>query len=374
MSVLYDPKRKTYYCKYTYKDYTGATRWSTKRGFARKKDASAFEASIKSTRSGEPPVVRVNELCDAYIDDLEARGCSYNYRRYTLRHIRDHIKPQLGELNIKDVTPNTIRQWQKNLPEQWKASTKNLVRTTLSIIFRFAVSFYGLPRNPVQSVRGYKCTETKKYTVWTPDEFNAFIEQLPDVPLLKLIYQIMFFGGLRISEAKSLCPHNFDFASNQISVTHSFNRELKVNEKTKTPTSVRHISMPPALMQTAQALLQSLPLEPDDRIWSKGYDYATIAAKLKKAAQRANLPQITPHDLRHSHASMLIRNGVPVTDIARRLGHKTPATTLDTYSHFYESGDAEIAKKLSVLGGFESRVQLKGKKGRRIFVRRPRRN
>lgn len=60
------------------------------------------------------------------------------------------------------------------------------------------------------------------------------------------------------------------------------------------------------------------------------------------AAVAAGVPIIRIHDLRHSHASYLINNNVPILAISRRLGHASPAITLNVYSHLYERTETEV--------------------------------
>ena len=67
---------------------------------------------------------------------------------------------------------------------------------------------------------------------------------------------------------------------------------------------------------------------------------------LKRYAIKAGVPPIHVHDLRHSHASYLIHNNVPVTTISRRLGHANASVTLSVYSHMYEESAGNVAVML----------------------------
>ena len=67
------------------------------------------------------------------------------------------------------------------------------------------------------------------------------------------------------------------------------------------------------------------------------------------ATRRAGLTGVTPHSLRHSHASWSIAQGMNVLALSRRLGHAKPSITLDTYSHLWPGGDGEIADALDRL-------------------------
>ena len=64
---------------------------------------------------------------------------------------------------------------------------------------------------------------------------------------------------------------------------------------------------------------------------------------IHKYAVEAGVKEIRVHDLRHSHASLLINGGFPITTISKRLGHKSPKITLEIYSHMYAETSGKVA-------------------------------
>lgn len=70
---------------------------------------------------------------------------------------------------------------------------------------------------------------------------------------------------------------------------------------------------------------------------------SALDKEIKRIAGKAGLPLIRVHDLRHSHASMLINLGFSALEIADQLGHESVKTTLDTYSHLYPDKDQQLA-------------------------------
>ena len=74
---------------------------------------------------------------------------------------------------------------------------------------------------------------------------------------------------------------------------------------------------------------------------------SALDKEIKRVAAKAGLPTIRVHDLRHSHASMLIEMGFAPLEIADRLGHESVKTTLDTYSHLYPDKDQMLADRLN---------------------------
>lgn len=74
---------------------------------------------------------------------------------------------------------------------------------------------------------------------------------------------------------------------------------------------------------------------------------SSLINEIKKMADAAGVEQIRVHDLRHSHASMLIDMGIDILEISRRLGHESAKTTMDTYGHLYPDKDINLASRLN---------------------------
>ena len=83
----------------------------------------------------------------------------------------------------------------------------------------------------------------------------------------------------------------------------------------------------------------------NDRIFY--FQKTALAKEMKRVSERVGLKTIRVHDLRHSHASMLIDLGFSPLEIAERLGHESVKTTLDTYSHLYPDKDQQLADRLN---------------------------
>ena len=86
-------------------------------------------------------------------------------------------------------------------------------------------------------------------------------------------------------------------------------------------------------------------VQQNDRIFY--FTKHALDKEIKRISEKAGLPKIRVHDLRHSHASMLIDMGFDILEISERLGHESVKTTLDTYSHLYPSKQKGLADKLN---------------------------
>ncbi|MBB5182495.1 site-specific integrase [Catenisphaera adipataccumulans] len=147
--------------------------------------------------------------------------------------------------------------------------------------------------------------------------------------------------GMRFSEALALTPNDFDFAHQTVSVNKTWNYKGGGGFlPTKNKSSVRKIQIDwQTVMQFAQLTKNMNPEEPI--FIKKGEEYAkiynaTINGILERYCKKLNIPVITVHGLRHTHASILLFAGVSIGSVARRLGHASMTTTQKTYLHIIQ--------------------------------------
>ena len=143
--------------------------------------------------------------------------------------------------------------------------------------------------------------------------------------------------GLRFSEALALTPNDFDFAKHKISIDKTWNYKNAAGGfgETKNLSSKRIIQIDPKLNSQFSTLIKGLktnePIFVNGRIFN-----STVNSHLKNLCEKANVPVISVHSLRHTHASLLIFAGVSIASIAKRLGHSSVTTTQETYLHIIQ--------------------------------------
>ncbi len=340
MPAYRDEKTKTWYVKFRYTDWQGKSKQTTKRGFKTKKEALNYEHEYKAT-SEEKSDITVATLAEKYLEDrrLYVKASSYAALEQT---IRVHILPYLGEIKLTELTPATMRQWQNELKKQgFSATTLIDYHRRCSTLLNFAVKYYGLTANPLRTVGSIGQMESR-VDFWELSEFQHFMTFVKN-PRHKVCFLLLFYSGMRVGELLALNAGDFDFVKNQISITKS---KMHVNgdiTAPKTKYSVRAVDMPPAIMQEAKDYINRL-----DEVTEPLFvlTFSALTKALKNYATKAGLKPIRIHDLRHSHASLLIHSGFPITLISKRLGHKSPDITLKVYSHMYKESGAEVAQFL----------------------------
>lgn len=184
---------------------------------------------------------------------------------------------------------------------------------------------------------------------WTKDEFNLFIggKYFENKPASRTVFMTLYYTGMREGELLALTPADIDLERKEIRINKSYQRLNKEDVITapKTPKSVRTITIPDKLCACLKEYMDMCyELKSSDRMFP--YTKYFIYHEIEKGSKAAGVKRIRAHDIRHSHASLLIEMGFSPLLIAERLGHEKVQTTLDTYSHLYPNKQAEVAKKL----------------------------
>ena len=161
--------------------------------------------------------------------------------------------------------------------------------------------------------------------------------------------------GLRFSEALALSPLDFDFAEQKVKITRTWNYKNADGgfSDTKNFSSKRTLQLDPKLCFQISTLTKNIA--DDELVFVKGRVYNSLVNDyLKTLCEKAGVPVISVHGLRHTHASLLIFAGVSIASIAKRLGHSSVTTTQETYLHIIKElenqDNDKITQHLSMLG------------------------
>ena len=194
-----------------------------------------------------------------------------------------------------------------------------------------------IERNPTRKIiiKG-KPPREKKIKFLNQFEVQALIKTLNLRDEINWDWFILLVAktGLRFSEALALTPNDFDFSKQKIFVRKTWNYKVTKGEfqPTKNESSKRKIQLDWQIaMQFSQLIRNMSTNEP---IFVKGRVFnSTVNNRLKALCLKANIPVVTIHGLRHTHASLLLFAGVSIASVARRLGHSSMTTTQETYLH-----------------------------------------
>lgn len=142
--------------------------------------------------------------------------------------------------------------------------------------------------------------------------------------------------GMRFSEALALTPKDFDFAHQMLSISKTWDYKGDGGFlPTKNASSVRKIQIDWQTVIQFAELVKGLPEDKPIFVNGKVYN-STVNDILSRHCKKLNLPEISIHGLRHTHASLLLFAGVSIASVARRLGHASMTTTQKTYLHIIQ--------------------------------------
>jgi len=342
-----------WYAAFNYTDWTGKYKHTCKRGFKTQREAKEYEHSILDQQKSSSDIL-FSSLVENYMEDM-----SHRLKPTTMENKRNIIEgkllPYFSRLKVCDIDAIKVRKWQNELisfrdgdGRPYSQTYLKTVNNQLSAIMNYAVAHYSLSVNPCRSAGSIGRSRAEEMNYWTREQYEIFSSKIRK-SALKLAYDILFYTGIRSGELLALTPADI-LPDRRISITKNYARingeELFLVPKT--PKSRRNIAIPDFLYDDIQAYISKLGgIGDGDRIFY--FTKSALEKEIKRAAEEAGLPAIRVHDLRHSHASMLIDMGFDILEISERLGHESVKTTLDTYSHLYPDKDKKLAGALNKL-------------------------
>ena len=323
-----------------------------KRGFPTKKEALAWIESQKATVTAEKPIT-LNELWLEYEKDQSVR--LKENTMVSKRYLIQKVLVEFGDTPITEITPKAVRKWQTDLINAGYAPTYlKAIQAQFSALINYGIRFHGIVENPILKAGSLGTTKpSEEMRFWTPEEFSRFIGEVADKPASYYGFYTLFWMGIRLGELLALTPADFDFVNRTLRINKSYQRidGRDVITSPKTKKSIRTIPLPKFYSEAMHRFIsQMYDLESDDRLFN--YTKHFYEHEIRRGVKKSGVKRIRIHDLRHSHASLLIsRLGASPQLVADRLGHENIQTTLNIYSHLYDDQPRQLADSLDKLMG-----------------------
>ena len=340
-----------WYAAFNYTDWKGQYKHTCKRGFKTQREAKEYERSFFEQQNNFNDIL-FSSLVKNYLDDM-----SHRLKPTTMENkkniIENKLLPYFSNLKTCDIDTIKIRKWQNELlsfrDENGKPYSQTYLKTVnnqMSAILNYAVKHYRLSCNPCRVAGSIGKSKADEMNFWTQQQYEVFSKSIQK-SALKLAFDILFYTGMRSGELLALTLADI-LPDKRISINKNFaiinGQELFLTPKT--PKSKRNIAIPDFLYNDIQKYVSTLyGLQRTDRIFY--FTKSALEKEMKRITKKVGLPQIRVHDLRHSHASMLIEMRFDILEISQRLGHESVKTTLDTYSHLYPDKDKKLADTLN---------------------------
>ena len=351
MPAYKDEKTGKWFAKFYYTNWQGIKKQKWKRGFATKKEALGFERDFLEKQSANLDMTFQN-LYEIYMEDMAARlKQSTLLTKKTV--LQTHILPFFGNKPINEIKASDVRRWQAKLmssPNNYSQTYLKKINTELNSIINYAKRFYDLNTNPCGKAGTIGKAKAEEMDYWTYDEYIAFREGVKDKPLSYICFEVLYWTGMREGELLALSPTDIDLDNKLISINRTYQRigGKDVFTSPKTRKSKRKIPIPDFLCQELSDYIQSrYMLDADERLFPITKSY--LSHEMIRGCKNTGVKKIRIHDIRHSHASLLINQGCDALMLADRLGHEKVSTTLNTYSHLFPHKQQELVHSLESL-------------------------
>ncbi|TYR82116.1 site-specific integrase [Priestia megaterium] len=355
----FNAKNEKMWCyRYRFYDALGKRKEKSKQGFKSEKDAYRALLEVKASvlngdvKQVENSNLTVSEWLDIWFETHKSdwKITSQIQRENAIKY---QMKPLLGKYKLAELDKTTYKRvFINELMKKYEPSTVRLFHRLFKVAINAAVDSEIIPRN-----RFLKITIPGEETFdnfLTAEELKAFlaaVKKMENITNYSIIL-LLAYTGLRKGEALGLTWNDVDFENKSITVERT--RDKKGARAPKTKNSYRTILIDDTLLQQLklyrkwckQTMLSfGKRLSDDDYIFisyqsgtSMGEN--TLKYVFDRIIKKTGLKTVTPHGLRHTHATILIGQRIPVKVIAERLGN-TPQMILDIYGHSFKALEEE---------------------------------
>ncbi|GAB3274276.1 hypothetical protein GCM10027426_10790 [Microbacterium lacusdiani] len=252
---------------------------------------------------------------------------------------RIHVEPRWGTRSLSKIRHSEVQDWVSEMARTQSASNVLRAHGILSGILDAAVKDRTLPSNVARDVAlPRKGRKRKAYLTHRQVELLASTAREPD------LVRFLAYTGVRWGEATGLRVRHLDLPRRRARVEENAVM-VGTNVIIGTPKSHKHrsVPIPPFLLETL--MLRARTRGRDDFVFGDGAQPMRLpnskdgwfASSVRRAQELdPELPRVTPHDLRHTAASLAISAGANVKAVQRMLGHTSAAVTLDIYSDLFD--------------------------------------
>jgi len=351
----------------TWKPDPGMTENQIKKELTKK--AVNFEHEVKDGLAGGCNI-KLSDFSIKWMSDYAEVQLKPNtvelYKNLLLR-----ILPALGNYRLDKIKPLHIIEFYNNVSKDGqnrntggKLSPKTIRHhhALLNIMFETAVKWQLLSVNPCSRVDAPKLKK-KEARYLEPKDIKKLIECLEHESIMyRTIYLLLLYTGMRRGELAGLEWSDINYAEKEIHIQRSsiyLNNQGVISQTPKTETSARVISVPEDVCSMLR-VYRVWQMEEQLKLGDKWVDSKRIftnwngqilnpqliTKRLSLIVKKYGLPKITPHSLRHTHASLLISQHVDIATVSERLGHADKSTTLNIYTHAFHSSDTAAAESI----------------------------
>jgi integrase len=348
----------------------GKRRQIKRTGFKTQKEAKERYLIVQNELADEKFIDPSSVTFESFLDKWKKRKRNQieesTYIRYE-RLCRLHIIPAIGKMKLQKINTLTVQNLIDDLATEHNFAKKScrLVTTIIKDVFRRAITEGLVKVNPVQEIDLPKASKSEM-VIWDQGDIELFLSLRNERNRGKYYIAVLMalFTGMRKGEILGLTWDKIDFDNSIIHIQQILESDgSKLSKKTKSK-KFRQVLIPDILKQELirhkRIQKDESPSNPDNLVFCTRRGLRVIPNTLNDVLNsycaKYDLPRMKFHDLRHTHATMLIKENVNIKVIQERLGHSRASTTLDIYSHVLPSMQQSVTEKLNKLYNCDSSV------------------
>ena len=289
-----------------------------------------------------------------YLDYWFENYCEPHLAENTLNgyriNIDKHIKPIIGKIPLIKLTPKDIQDLYTTLRKKGLSQTSiRYVHSNLHKALAYAVTLQFIIKNPCDPIEAPKPTDYEAQ-ILNPDQILTLLQACIGKEIFWPVLLAVSLG-LRRGEALGLRWEDVDFQNEMVMIRHSAISKsvstFKISD-TKSKASLRTLLLPEYVVEGLKYQYKNLLAKRNAlgenfnpynvicfRENGQPFTNSTLQHQFRQIVEATKLPDIRFHDLRHTNATLLLRNGIPAKIVSAMLGHATIQITMDTYSHVY---------------------------------------
>lgn len=353
----YKSKDKTkdgrqWYYKCQYKNAYGENKTKKSKKFLSKKEASIAERQFLNECCNYNNNIIWDDLVVEFLSNSNNKDGTLYSKKINLNKYGDLFKNK----NIDKINVKLIESWKKQIDTfDLATNSKQNIFNYFKTVLKYAEKKGYIIKNPFDMTDNFqkdpdKIEEKNEAELYIkPDEFDHFLTVIED-DFWKTFFSFAFYIGTRKGEQVALQWKDIDFKRKKVKIYKQLNIKGLKRKSLFIPTKngvIRTISIPDKLLTMLLNLYEceSKTYNFNDEWFVFGglkyLSYTSIDRKKDYYFKKANIKRITMHQFRHSHASFLISNDVPLNIIAKRLGD-TPEVILKTYAHLFPEKEEEV--------------------------------
>lgn len=352
-------KKNKWYFTINYKE-NGKYKKMLRRGFKTKKEAEAAMIEAQNAMNKgtyvEPSKTLYADFMKSWLKDKETTVKQSTLETYKYL-VNNFIIPHLGQTELSKITPRQIQTLYNDLKSSNRLSDENIrkIHTIINNSLNKAFKWEMIVRNPAALVEVPQVAK-KEIDVWNEEEIHRFLSFAKDSRYYAA-FLLALTTGMRQGEILGLRWKDIDVENRTISVVQTLSHKGQIlSAGAKTAAGNRKISIDEnTLNQLLSLKLKYKEEKMANRPIYQDYDLVirtsigtpvsprNLLRSFYSIIEKAQVRKIRFHDLRHTHASLLLKQGVNPKIVAERLGHANVKITLDTYSHLLPDLQKETA-------------------------------